>query len=181
MKNAFSKSKLTRASWSRISWRSFRRRPTGCTIRYFHHANFETNLRIVIYLSPDLFPIPFNSNCQNKYTRSDRACSHQAVKITQFFFKRNRWKRLMIVVFLWLILQKSTFIVGFKMKSVDSYFKIDDNCCFQDPARDAGLSWAEMTDRFGGRWAIEDAVVRYCWRTYRNLLRICSMKFFTEH
>ncbi|PAV64342.1 hypothetical protein WR25_20480 [Diploscapter pachys] len=44
-------------------------------------------------------------------------------------------------------------------------------------------TWAEMTDRFGGRWAIADVAVDvdYGFEMDINFLRICSMKYFTEH
>ncbi|PAV62029.1 hypothetical protein WR25_00547 [Diploscapter pachys] len=44
-------------------------------------------------------------------------------------------------------------------------------------------TWAEMTDRFGGIWAIADVAVDvdYGFETDINFLRICSMKYFTEH
>ncbi|PAV73136.1 hypothetical protein WR25_12668 [Diploscapter pachys] len=42
------------------------------------------------------------------------------------------------------------------------------------------MSWAEMTDRFGGTWAIMD-MVSFCDEEMdESFLRICSMKYFIE-
>ncbi|PAV64626.1 hypothetical protein WR25_01699 [Diploscapter pachys] len=43
------------------------------------------------------------------------------------------------------------------------------------------MTWAEMTDRFGGRWALMGMVVCYGCEMENDFLRICSMKYFTKH
>ena len=43
------------------------------------------------------------------------------------------------------------------------------------------MTWAEMTDKFDGRWALMDVRAHYNWKFCENVLRICSMKNFTEN
>ncbi|PAV82253.1 hypothetical protein WR25_24509 [Diploscapter pachys] len=42
------------------------------------------------------------------------------------------------------------------------------------------LIWAEMTDKFGGRWAMIDMALYYGWVASSNLFRICSMNALHE-
>ena len=67
---------------------------------------------------------------------------------------------------------------------VDFYFRIYGNYCFQR-SEDIGpepevMIWAEMTDRFGGRWAIADMAVYYGWETSSDTLCISNTKYLTE-
>ena len=68
---------------------------------------------------------------------------------------------------------------------MDFYFRFYDNYCFQRSGNigpePKWMIWAEMTDRFGGTWALIDTALYFSHReTNSNTLRICSMKCLTE-
>ncbi|PAV88106.1 hypothetical protein WR25_09116 [Diploscapter pachys] len=43
------------------------------------------------------------------------------------------------------------------------------------------MIWAEMTDRFGGTWALREMGMHNIWERGKNIFHICSMKYFTEN
>lgn len=65
------------------------------------------------------------------------------------------------------------------------YFRLYGNYYFQRSgivgSKPETRTWAKMTDKFGGKWALVDLRWDSNWAPYKNVLRICSMKNLTKN